>query len=73
MKLHLEIWRPAGPTQDGAFEPLDVDRYSKIVDDSLTEVDTLAVLAEITVNKILMDKFAQPRINESGNKPFASA
>lgn len=25
MKLHLEIWRQAGPTTDGAFEGFDVD------------------------------------------------
>ncbi|PFG27365.1 succinate dehydrogenase/fumarate reductase iron-sulfur subunit [Corynebacterium renale] len=25
MKLHLEIWRQAGPTQDGHFESIDLD------------------------------------------------
>ena len=51
MKLHLEIWRQAGPTQDGAFESLDVD-------DAVEQMSILELLDH--VNGKLIEQGKEP-------------
>ena len=42
MKLHLKIWRQAGPTAEGHFESIDVD-------DAVPQMSILELLDHVTL------------------------
>lgn len=76
MKLHLEIWRQAGPNSEGHFEPIDVndavpqmsvlELLDHVPDGSTLKIEPLRSAAYPVVKDLLVDRSALDRVLEKG-------